>query len=124
MQRIGFRTILSTTALLGLMLIPSASQAMYRPGTGAGGGYPFPGPKPGGAGQAHRLFRASANHTCWSKEVIGYSCFVSGIGYNDCMQARFSLGQMSGCCRNHTYNGKTVTNGSSTGMTAFSCTNW
>src|SRR6516162_5436232 len=42
-------------------------------------------------------FSASGSHQCQSSTDIGHSCSVSGISFNDCQEAYYSL-QRNDCC--------------------------
>ena len=70
-----------------------------------------------------KLFRAEGTHTCWSSQNIGYSCFVSGVGFFDAGHATWKLKQVN-CCKNALINGVRQTDGQSTGFKLTLCTWW
>lgn len=112
MKRYG--TMILTAAALTSGFMSMNANAAFRPGKMAFSRLP----------EGTKQFRASANHICWSKEIIGYSCYVSGVGYSDCNVAGLAMKSAGGCCANYKHDGKKVTGGASTGIKDFSCTWW
>jgi len=117
-MKIASKAALVGAAVLSSIAVGYASYPGYYPAPSG----PSRGPQTGGQ-QGVKLHRASANHSCWSAEVIGYSCYVSGVGYTDCTSAQMSL-SMQDCCGSYYHQGKRVTSGRSMGLTNFSCTTW
>lgn len=70
-----------------------------------------------------RQFRGEGIHTCWSSKHIGYSCFVSGVGYADQREALWKL-QSINCCKNVIINNVQQHDGRSTAFKLTKLTIW
>lgn len=67
-----------------------------------------------------QIFVANGSHRCWSNELIGYSCSVSGRDFMDCDQARVTL-SLADCCNNFVWQGNRVTGARSIEFTLGHC---